>query len=180
MTCNSHFHHSLYFTFTLNVILWPLKGIIYHQNRTYHHLPLIGGQHLYWVALVGTSSAVKLKKIYHQTYGFKNVFWLLITNDSWMRVIICSFIEHPLLHICIICLCLHLMIIFKSVSLQQPWKTWDNDGKSRQWEGVPLPWRLSQLAEQRRQRGELHKEWNEHSLSSTTYKITLTFILSFW
>ena len=33
-----------------------------------------------------------------------------------MRVIICSFIEHPLFHICIICLCLHLMIIFKRAS----------------------------------------------------------------
>ena len=83
MTYNSHFHNLLYFTFTftLNVILWLLLYIIYHhQKRSYPHLPLIGGQHLYWVALVGTSSAVKLKKKIHQIYGFKNV--MMIINIS--------------------------------------------------------------------------------------------------
>ena len=75
MTYNSHFHHLLHFTFTLTVILWLY--IIYHQKR-YHHLPLIGGQHLYWVALAGTSSAVKLKKDVIKHLVLKIWLWLLI------------------------------------------------------------------------------------------------------
>ena len=108
---------------------------------------------------------------------------ICLKNDSWMRVVIWSFIEH-LSNYC-------KYVSYASAST--PWsylkahhcnslerKTWDNDGKSRQWEGVPLSWPLSQLAEQKQQRGELHKKCNHHFHFHQLSKITLTFILPFW